>query len=123
MNAKPNGKLFGDKGPRMRVERHGSWARATFNGEVVAESEEALVLHESGYPPRFYFPMKDVRLDLLTPSQKRTHCPHKGDAIYWTLRVGALEAADALWAYPEPLPEVAEIAGHACFTDAVAVES
>jgi len=123
MKAKPNGKLRGGRGPRITIERHGSWARASFNGEIVAESEEALVLHEPGYPPRFYFPMKDVRLDLLTPSPKRTHCSHKGEAIYWTLRVGDAEAADALWAYPEPLPEVGEIAGHACFTDAVALET
>jgi len=123
MNAKPNGKLRGTDGPHIAIERHGSWACATFSGEIVAESEEALVLRETGYPPRFYFPMKDVRLDLLTPSTKRTHCPHKGDAIYWTLRVGTAEAADALWAYPEPLPEVGEIAGHACFTDTVTLET
>jgi len=123
MNAKANGKLRGDAGPRITIERHGRWARATFNGETVAESEAALVLSETGYPPRTYFPMKDVRLDLLTPSPKRTHCPHKGDAIYWTLKVGDAEAADALWAYPEPLPEVGEIAGHVCFTDAVSLET
>ncbi|MFQ5467654.1 MAG: DUF427 domain-containing protein [Kiloniellaceae bacterium] len=96
--------------------------RAVFNGETVAASDRALVLRERGYPPRVYFPPTDARMALLTPTARRTHCPFKGDASYWTLAAGGRTLETAAWAYPDPLPGVAEIAGHLSFVDAVEIE-
>lgn len=62
---------------------------------------------------RYYLPAEDVRTELLTPSDTRTHCPFKGDASYWSLA----EATDLVWAYPEPLAQVAQIKDHFCFYD------
>jgi uncharacterized protein (DUF427 family) len=56
-----------------------------------------------------------VRMDLLTPTAKVSYCPYKGRASYWSLRVGDREAADAVWAYMDPLPECPRIKGHLCF--------
>ena len=78
---------------------------------MLAESERALVLRETGLPPRYYLPAQDVRLDLLTPSDTHTYCPFKGTASYWSLP----DAADLVWAYPEPKPEVTQIKDHLCF--------
>ncbi|MFG3085319.1 DUF427 domain-containing protein [Streptomyces parvulus] len=101
------------KGHIITVEPSGRHVRAVHGGQVLAESDKALVLQETGCPDRFYIPAEDVRLDLLTASGTRTHCPFKGDASYWSLP----DAADLVWAYPEPKAEVAEIKDHLCFYD------
>lgn len=62
-----------------------------------------MLLFERGHVPRYYFPREDVRFDLLQPTDHSTHCPHKGDASYWTLRVGDRVAQNAAWAYPDPI--------------------
>lgn len=62
--------------------------RATFAGETVLDTRRAKVLYESNIPPVWYVPIEDVRQDLLTPTDNNSHCPFKGDAAYWTLRVG-----------------------------------
>jgi uncharacterized protein (DUF427 family) len=78
---------------------------------VVATSSRPLVLTETGLPPRYYLPPEDVRTDLLTSSATTSHCPFKGDAVYWSVDA----AEDVVWAYPEPFPKVAEIADHLAF--------
>jgi uncharacterized protein (DUF427 family) len=77
--------------------------RAIFGGETVVDSTSAKLLHETGHLPVYYFPLDDVRQDLLERSEKRTHCPHKGEASYWSLRVGNRTAPDAFWGYEEPI--------------------
>jgi uncharacterized protein (DUF427 family) len=77
--------------------------RAVFAGEAVVDSRAALMLHESGHQPIYYFPPDDVRTDLLEPSDRHTHCPKKGDASYYTIRVGDHVVDAGAWYYPEPL--------------------
>ena len=108
---------------RITVEAPGTPTRASFNGETVAESDNALVLLEKGYQPRIYFPQADVRMDLLSRTDKKTHCPFKGDAAYWTLTAAGETLENAAWAYLEPLDEITIIAGHLSFADAVKVDS
>ncbi len=107
---------------RMTLEPSGKRLRAVFNGETVAESEAALVLAETGYPPRIYFPRDSVRMDLLTPSAHTSRCPWKGDAAYWTLTAGGKTLENAAWAYSEPLAELAAIKDYVSFYEDVAVE-
>ncbi len=107
---------------RMTLAPAGKRLRALFNGTVIADSENAVVLAEDGYPPRVYFPPGDVRRELLTPSDHASRCPWKGEAAYWTLRVGDEALENAAWAYPEPLPELTAIAGYLSFYEAVAIE-
>lgn len=98
-------------GHRITVEQSDRSVRVVHDGEVLAESGQALVLRETGLPARYYIPPEDVRLDLLTPSDTRTHCPFKGTASYWSRP----DTDDLVWAYPDPKPEVAEIKDHLCF--------
>ena len=82
--------------------------RVEHDGQVLAESDRALVLREGKLPPRYYLPREDVRLDLLTPSDTTSHCPFKGDATY----LSAPDAPDAFWVYEAPSEADAEpIAG------------
>jgi len=87
------------------------------SGVTVADSTRPRVLFETGLPPRFYLPKLDLRLDLLEPSDKVTHCPYKGQARYWSVRAGAAVHPDLAWSYPTPLPESQRIAGLVTFYD------
>ncbi len=107
---------------RMTLEPAGKHLRAVFGGAVIADSGAALVLRETGYPPRIYFPPADLRGENLTPSEHRTRCPWKGEAAYWTLRAGGETLENGAWAYPDPLPELAALANHVSFYDAVTIE-
>jgi uncharacterized protein (DUF427 family) len=77
-------------------------------GRVLAETDRAVELDETGLPTRYYIPRDDVRLELLEPSDTTSHCPFKGDATYFS----APGAKDAFWVYEIPSKEDAEpIAG------------
>lgn len=84
--------------------------RVQIDGEVVAESNDAIRLEERGLPTRYYFPRPDVRAELL-PSDKQTHCPFKGDASYHSIG----EHRDIAWFYPEPKERVESIRDHVAF--------
>jgi len=89
--------------------------RALVDGETILDSRDAKLLHETNHLPVYYFPVGDLRSDVLVVSERRTHCPHKGDARYWTLRVGRREIPDAVWYYAEPLEPASFLAGHVAF--------
>jgi len=89
--------------------------RVEFNGETVADTTGALYLFESKLTPVYYIPLEDVRGDVLERTEHSTHCPYKGDAVYWDVKVGDRRAENAVWAYPEPIASVPELAGYAAF--------
>jgi uncharacterized protein (DUF427 family) len=86
--------------------------RAMLGGETVVDSRRALVLFEEGHLPVYYFPLDDVRQDLLEASEKHTSCPRKGEASYSSVRVGDRVAEDAVWRYPAPIDECPDISNH-----------
>jgi len=94
--------------------------KVTFGGVTVAESSAALRVEETGHGPVHYFPEKDIRLDLMHPTEHHTRCPYKGEASYWTIEVPAGDGSvrrseNAVWAYSSPYNEVAGLAGHYAF--------
>jgi uncharacterized protein (DUF427 family) len=84
-------------------------------GVTVADSHHPKILFETGLPPRYYLPLPDVALELLTPSETTTHCPYKGTATYWHLDVNGRRYEDFVWIYRMPLPESQKVAGLAAF--------
>jgi uncharacterized protein (DUF427 family) len=89
--------------------------RAILGGETIAQTRRGMFLFETGLPTRYYIPPQDVRMEFLTPSRRTSVCPYKGTASYWSVRVGDRISEDAVWGYPEPLPECPRIRGHFCF--------
>jgi uncharacterized protein (DUF427 family) len=89
--------------------------RVMFNSETVADSQQVKLMHEAGLLPDYYFPREDVRMDLLNESNHTTHCPFKGEASYWSVRVGDRVAENAVWGYPEPIDSCPPIAGYLAF--------
>jgi uncharacterized protein (DUF427 family) len=86
--------------------------RARFAGETIVDSRHAKFLHEHGHLPIYYFPEDEVRTELLEPTEHSTHCPFKGDASYWSVRVGEQVAENAVWSYPQPLADAPPLAGY-----------
>ena len=99
----------------IRFEPSERRVRVEFNGAWVADSQHALILHETRQPPAYYFPREDVRMALLEKTPQVTHCPFRGNATYWTVRAGGALAENAAWSYEEPYAEGAPIKGHVSF--------
>lgn len=86
--------------------------RAMFAGKTVLDSARGSLLQETGHLPQLYVPDEDMRQDLLEPTEHSTHCPFKGDAAYWSVRVGDRIADNAVWAYPEPSQDADWLRGY-----------
>ena len=99
------------KHPEHRVETKPAYARVRvmFNGEVIADSRDAIRLEESKYTPVYYLPRKDVKMERLTRTTHSTHCPFKGEASYYTLSTDNLTVANAAWSYEQPYDEMSVI--------------
>ena len=85
------------------------------DGELLATSDRALRLAETGLPDRYYLPPDDVRMDLLRPTTFHTTCPFKGEASYWSADIGGATHDGIVWAYEAPIDAAAAIAGYLSF--------
>lgn len=103
------------EGRTVTVAPSGSHVEVRLAGALLAATDRALRLDETGLPPRYYVPKADVRMDLLRPTDLRTFCPYKGEASYWSAAVGGEVHENVMWAYEAPIGAVAEIAGYVCF--------
>ncbi|MEM8972539.1 MAG: DUF427 domain-containing protein [Pseudomonadota bacterium] len=102
-------------GYRVKITPVAATIRAVVNGVAIAESASALVMHETRYPPVFYFPEKDVQMAHLKASDHNTHCPFKGNANHWTLTLGKDQQSPAAWQYGDPFDESAAVKGYVAF--------
>jgi uncharacterized protein (DUF427 family) len=98
----------------------GRRVKVVFAGVTIADSSAALRVEETGHGPVYYLPEKDVRLDLMRPTEHHTRCPYKGEASYWTIEVPAHAGPDrlsenAVWGYRSPYDEVSALAGYYAF--------
>ncbi|ORB62942.1 DUF427 domain-containing protein [Mycolicibacterium tusciae] len=100
----------------ITVEPTGKHVTVRIDGEVVADTDNALTLQESTYPAVQYIPKADVVQSALRDSDTETYCPFKGVASYHHVVTGSGDTVeDAIWTYLEPHPAVAAIAGHVAF--------
>lgn len=104
-----------DPAHTIALEPHKGVAKVVWNGVVIAESANAIELHERKHEPVLYFPPGDVDKDLLQRTDHATHCPYKGDASYWSLKSGDAIAENAVWAYESPIAAMDGIQGHMAF--------
>ena len=84
-------------------------------GRVVADTRNALTLREADYSPVQYIPREDVDLSQLERTDHATYCPYKGDCNYYSVPAGGKRSVNAMWAYEDPYPAVAQIKGHVAF--------
>ena len=99
----------------IRFEQNPRRVRVEFNGTWVADSTRVIVLHETRCAPMYYFPQADVQLGLLEKTAHTTHCPFKGNASYWTLKVGEAVAENAVWSYEDPYDDAKPVKEYLSF--------
>lgn len=92
--------------------------RATWNGEVIAESADTVAVEGNQY-----FPLSDVKAEVLRPSQTHTTCHWKGVASYYDVAVDGKVNHDAAWFYPTPSAAAAQIKDRVAFWRGVKVEA
>lgn len=90
--------------------------KATWNNEVIAESNDTVVVENN-----HYFPKNSVKQQYLKPSDTHTTCPWKGEASYYTLDVDGKENEDAAWYYPHPKDAAKNITDYIAFWKGVKV--
>ncbi len=90
---------------------------------LLAQSNQALLVEESGYAPVVYFPPQDVRVNSMVESDSRTTCPFKGESQYLAAEIDG-KRTDIAWSYPAVFNEVDAIAGYIAFyVDRVEIHS
>ncbi|PJE35761.1 hypothetical protein CVM52_15520 [Pseudooceanicola lipolyticus] len=92
----------------------GKWS-VRAGGAVLGESSNVLELSEGDYPPVIYFPREDIAMAFLDRTEKSTHCPHKGDASYYSIVTRSTTLENAAWSYEAPYEAVARIKDHLAF--------
>jgi len=92
----------------------GTWVLRA-GGAVLGETTKALELCEGDLPPVIYFPRENIAMALLEPSQTTSHCPHKGDASYYSIQTKSVLIKDAGWSYENPKEGMEAIKGHMAF--------
>ena len=92
-------------------------ARATWNGVVIAESDDTVVIEGN-----HYFPRDALREEYFRSSDHGSSCPWKGEASYFHIEVGGHVNDNAAWLYAEPKPAAAQIKDRVAFWKGVVVE-
>jgi uncharacterized protein (DUF427 family) len=103
------------KGHDIELRQSSQRVLVQAGGTVLADSTRPLLLFETGLPTRYYLPREDVRVELTGPTDKRTHCPWKGDASHWSASIDGTVLENVAWSYEAPIASVADIAGRIAF--------
>jgi uncharacterized protein (DUF427 family) len=111
----PGGSACMTAGHTITIIPAGQHIEVSVGGQKLAESDRAMRLDETGLPARYYIPREDVRTELLRPTGRKTTCPFKGQASYWSAQVGDELYKDLIWSYETPIPAAQQIAGLMCF--------
>ena len=89
--------------------------RVKFGGEIVADSRNVMLMIESAYEMNYYFPEKDVRMDLLKQSDQSENSGYKGKSIHWHVNVGGKIAENAAWSFVEDKEKRPDLRGMIAF--------
>jgi uncharacterized protein (DUF427 family) len=99
----------------ITIERNPKRVVVSIGGRLLADSRDALILREAGYPAVQYIPRKDVDMTQLERSAHATYCPYKRDCAYFSIPAGGKRAVNAVWTYEAPYEAVAAIRNHLAF--------
>ena len=113
MSSKPI-KIPGPQHP-IRIERNPARVVVSVAGRIIADSRNALTLHEASLRPVQYIPRQDVDMALLERTDHATYCPYKGDCAYYSIPAGGRKSVNAVWTYEVPYEAVAAIKDHVAF--------
>ena len=92
-------------------------AKATWKDEVIAESQNTIMIEGN-----HYFPLQDVRKEYLVESDHRSTCPWKGEAYYYHILINGEKNENAAWSYLQPKEKALQIKDHVAFWKGVTIE-
>jgi uncharacterized protein (DUF427 family) len=98
-------------GHAITIVRSDAHVEVRLGGYLLAASDRAMRLEETGLPARYYLPRDDVRMHLLRATSFRTTCPFKGEASYFSAEIDGQLHEGIVWSYEAPKPAVSEISG------------
>ena len=99
----------------ISIQRNPARVVLSVAGRVIADTGNALTLHEADYPGVQYVPHEDVDFSQLERTDHVSYCPYKGDCSYYNIPAGGKKSVNAVWSYEDPFPSVAQIKGHVAF--------
>jgi len=100
---------------RVDVIHSSRHVQVVVDGITIGETKRPSLLFETGLPTRYYMPKQDARMDLLERTDTVTHCPYKGEAHLYTVKIGDTQHEGLAWIYPYPTVECAKIQGLVAF--------
>ncbi|ADV61956.1 protein of unknown function DUF427 [Isosphaera pallida ATCC 43644] len=90
--------------------------QAVWNGEVIAQSDDTVVVEGN-----HYFPADSIRREFFSDSATTSVCGWKGTARYYSVTVNGQTNPDCAWSYPDPKPAASQIKGRIAFWKGVKV--
>ena len=90
--------------------------KASWKNTIIAESDDTVLLEGN-----YYFPETSLKREFIIFSNHKSSCPWKGQASYYSVKVGGEVNTDAVWYYADPKPEAASIRGRVAFWKGVEV--
>lgn len=116
-----------------RLEQMTQHVTVVFNGVTIVDTHRPIRILETSHPPTYYLPPEDCRMEYFTPVPARhTYCEWKGEASYYTIRVGDKAAPAAAWTYHNPSAGYTALRGYialyagrvdACYVDGEKVQA
>ena len=98
-----------------RLEDCPKHIQVVFNEIIIVDTHQAKRVLETSHPPSYYIPPSDIRMEYLIATPKSSWCEWKGQAGYYTIRVGDKEAINAAWYYPNPTSEFVSMKNYVAF--------
>jgi uncharacterized protein (DUF427 family) len=99
----------------ITISRSPSRIVVSVGGHAIADTINALALHEASYPEVLYVPRNDVDMSQLERTSHTTYCPYKGECSYYSIPAGGEKAVNAVWTYEQPYDSVAQIKEYVAF--------
>jgi uncharacterized protein (DUF427 family) len=108
---------------RITITTNPRQVRVRFGDQILVDTAHGLILKEGGLPPVHYLPRADADMAALVATSRKTRCPFKGEASYFSIADAGQRGENAVWSYEDPIVGVEAIAGHLAFyADRVAIE-
>lgn len=98
-----------------RLEASNKKLEIICGGEKIAETQKGYRVLETSHPPVYYFPPEDIQMQYLNPTARSSFCEWKGNAKYYSIKIGEKEIANCAWYYPDPTPSFEPIKNYIAF--------
>lgn len=98
-----------------RLEASTKRVKIIFGGQTIVETDYAMRVLETSHPPVYYVPPDSIMPGVLVQLTRRTYCEFKGQAGYYTVKVGDKVAEAAAWFYPNPTPGITALQNYVAF--------